>query len=169
MTKTAASHKDQYLKIASKLPIEENFEIPDGLLMPCGTQILVKRLVAGSFMSRGGIIIPDATGKAKGLHGVVMAIGPQVDLQAYPIKEGVKIEFKPGLEEDTLHGGIEYILLDQYSIKGLVPPGNYKHPKFPTNEEKRRETRINAVKNSHDLSNKQMDFINNSTIKDLPS
>ncbi len=160
------SHKTDYLKLASELPIEEGFTIPDGLLMPCGSQILVKRVKSGSFLSRGGIIIPAADDSQKGLHGIVMAIGPQVDLDAYPVKEGVKIEFKPGLEEDTIHDGERYLLIDQYSLKGLVPPGNFKHPKYPTNEEKRRETRINAVQNSKKLADKQLDKINNGSAKD---
>ncbi len=158
------THKEEILKLAAELPIEENFSVPDGLLIPTGQQVLLKRLSSKSFISKGGIIIPDANTKdptKKGVHGLVMAIGPNVDLEAYPIKLGVKVEFRLGIEEDTLHNGESYILTDQFNIKGLAPEDNHKHPKYPTAEELRRMDRIEGTKRIVDLGKSEVDQILN--------
>lgn len=155
------THKEEQLLIASKIPIEDNFQIPDGLMIPCGQQVLIKRIGQEAFISRGGIIIPETSSKKRGIHGIVMAIGPLVDLTSYPVKVGLKVEFRDGLEEDTLHNGIAYLLVDQFNIKGIVPKGNFKHPKYPTTEEKRREERIEVTKRIHKETENGIDKINN--------
>ena len=154
-------HKQEQLNIAAKLPIEKDFQIPDGLILPSSSRVLVKRSGQQAFISSGGIIMPESNSKKKGIHGIVMAIGPSVNLEEYPIKLGIKIEFTDGLEEDTLHNGIAYLLIDQFHIKGIVPDGNYKHPKYPTNAEIRRQNRMDDQVRASKLGDDKINEIQN--------
>lgn len=157
------THKERQLNLVQELPIEKEFQIPDGLLIPSGAQILIKRIGQDPFISKGGIIVPEQSTKKKGLHGIVMAIGPDVDIESSLVKLGIKVEFREGLEEDTLHNGEAYLLIDQFHIKGIVPDGNFKHPKYPTNDELRREDRIEFTKRSQKKSKQQMDELEGRT------
>jgi len=74
----------------------------------------------------------------------------------------MKIEFGIGLDDNTFHEGIPYMLIDQFHVKGAVPDGNYQHPYFPTNREKRRQELIDNTQLAHDIANKKIDEIQNS-------
>ncbi len=159
---TTQEHKEQKLKELSELPIAQDFEIPNGLLIPFANKLLVKKVYQPSRKSAGGIIIPESGDTKHSTHGIIYGIGVGVDLEQYPVKLGMKVEFTIGLDEDTYHEGEAYMCIDQFHIKGAVPEGNYKHPYFPTNREKRRQEMIDNTKRARDISNAKIDEIQNS-------
>ena len=159
---TTKEHKEKAIKELELLPIAKDFVVPDGLLIPFANRVLVRKVFQASRKSAGGIIIPDSGDTKHSTHGIIYAIGCGVDLEQYPVKLGMKVEFTIGLDEDTFHEGESYLCIDQFHIKGAVPDGNYKHPYFPTNKEKRRQMNIDNTKLAHDIANKKIDEIQNS-------
>lgn len=159
---TTAEHKQLKLKELAELPIEPDFELPDGLIIPMGNKVLVKKVHQKAAQSKGGIILSQSGDTKRSTHGIICGIGSTVDLEQYPVKLGMKIEFNIGIEEDTWHEGQAYICMDQFHIKGAVPEGNYKHPYYPTNADKRRQVLIDNGKIAQKLSDAKMDELNNS-------
>lgn len=159
---TTQEHKEKAIKQLAALPIAEDFFVPDGLLIPFSNKVLVRKVYQSARKSAGGIIIPESGDTKHSTHGIVYGIGSGVDLEQYPVKLGMKVEFTIGLDEDTFHEGEAYLCIDQFHIKGAVPDGNYKHPYFPTNKEKRRQMNIDNTKLAHDIANKKIDEIQNS-------
>jgi len=159
---TTAEHKEQKLKELAELPIPEDFMIPDGLILPFNQKVLVKKIPQKSQMRKSGIMLLSGEDQLKhSTLGLVMAIGPTVDLEGCPIKLGMTIEFSIGLEEDTWHEGESYLCIDQFHIKGAVPDGNYKHPHYPTNRELRREVMIENTIRASKIADAKIDEITN--------
>ena len=158
---TTQEHKEQKLKELADLPIEEEFEIPDGLIIPFGQKVLIRRVAQKERYSPGGILMLGDGDTKRSLHDIVVAIGPTVDLESCPIKLGMKVEFGIGLEDDTVHQGISYLCIDQFHIKGAVPEGNYKHPYYPTNRDKRRAVMIENTERAAKITDAKLDEIQN--------
>ena len=160
---TTSEHKEQKLKELAELPIDADFSIPDGLIIPMGQKVLIKKIPQKAVMTKSGVmLLGNEDNLKKSTLGLIMAIGPTVDLEGCPIKLGMKVEFTVGLEEDTYHEGQAYLCIDQFHIKGAVPDGNYKHPYFPTKREIRRQEMIDNTKLANDIANKKIDEIQNS-------
>ena len=159
---TTQEHKEKAIKQLEELPIAEDFSVPDGLLIPFANKVLVRKVHQASIKTAGGIMLAQSADTSRSTHGVIYAIGCGVDLEQYPVKLGMKVEFTIGLDEDTFHEGESYLCVDQFHIKGAVPDGNYKHPYFPTNLEKRRQVNIDNTKLAHKISNDKIDEIQNS-------
>ena len=159
---TTQEHKEQKLKELASLPIEEGFEIPDGLLIPFGQGVLLRRVAQKERYSDGGILLLGDGDIKKSLHGIVVGIGPMVDLDQYPLRLGMKVEFGVGLPDNTVHKGETYLCVDAYHIKCAVPEGNYKHPYYPTNRDKRRAENIENTERASKIFDAKIDEIQNS-------
>lgn len=159
---TTEEHKQQKLKELADLPVDIDFEgIPNGLLIPFGNKILIRKVHQKAMQSKGGIILAESGDTKRSTHGIIYGLGSTVDLEQYPVKLGMKVEFTIGLEEDTYHDGQAYLCIDQYHVKGAVPEGNYKHPYFPTNRDKRRSEMIDNGKRADKIADAKIDKIQN--------
>lgn len=158
---TTKEHKEQKLKELFDLPIPEYFMIPDGLIIPFAAKVLIKKVHQASVKTAAGIMLAQSTDTTRSVHGIICGIGCGVDLELYPVKLGMKVEFSIGLEEDTFHDGQAYMCIDQFHIKGAVPEGNYKHPYYPTNRDKRRAMMIENDIRANKIADAKIDEINN--------
>lgn len=159
---TTQEHKEQKLKELANLPIEEGFEIPDGLLIPFGQNLLIKRVAQKERYSDGGVLLLGDQDIKQSLHGLIVGIGPMVDLENYPVKLGMKVEFGVGLHDNTVHKGDSYLCIDAFHVKCAVPEGNYKNPYYPTNRELRREVMIENTIRASKIADAKIDEIQNS-------
>jgi chaperonin GroES len=91
--------------------------------VPLKDRVLVKRIEQDEH-SAGGIIIPD-TAKEKPIEGIVLAVGPgnRSDdgvLHALDVKKGDKVLFAKWGGTEVKIKGVEYIILKESDILGVV-------------------------------------------------
>ena len=54
---TTSEHKEQKLKELAELPIDADFSIPDGLIIPMGQKVLIKKIPQKAVMTKSGVML----------------------------------------------------------------------------------------------------------------
>jgi hypothetical protein len=160
MTQINQSQKKR-LEIINGLPIEENFEIPKGLPIPIGSNILIKPIAYKEVKLASGVMLPASSSRKKQYLAVVYLIGEEV---TKPIREGIKIEYEEHVDvtpSELIHKGEVYLVISEHHIRCVVPPDVYKYPVYETNEEKRRITKADDQKDFIKKQDEKFDEIQN--------
>ena len=160
-------HKQKHLEIINNLPLEQGFHIPAGLPIPIGDRLLIKPVMQKNNRTESGLIIPQSSSRRSEYMGIVMLLGDEVTLPVFP---GLKVEFELGAYHPTnnpqgelVHKGIIYVTMSQHLIRAIIPPDVFKYPVYETNEEKRRQMRIDETKQAKEYFDKKQDQINNNS------
>lgn len=88
------------------------------MIRPVGRRVLVKRIEREA--KKGSIIIPD-TAKERPQEGIVEAVAkvPKDD-DPLPVKKGNKILFGKYGGTEIEYDGVEYLILDEDDIMGII-------------------------------------------------
>lgn len=152
------NHKEQVLQELESL-YDPNFKVPPGLFIPLGTRVLVKECSQEEYKTQAGIIISGAASLQNAKIGIVFRIGESVTI---PIKIGHKVAYDKFALNGIVHNGIQYTDLMEHQVFSVVPPSNYLATYVPTKEDLRRKDRIDFTKRNHEITNSQIDKIQDS-------
>src|SRR3984957_17217425 len=99
---------------------------------PLHDRVVVRRIESDE-KSKGGIIIPD-TAKEKPQEGEVVAVGPgarddQGKVHALDVKGGDRILFGKWSGAEVKIGGVEYLVMKETDIVGVIETGSAKKSK----------------------------------------
>lgn len=150
------------LEIINSIPVEIDFEIPKGLPIPIGSNIIVKPIIQKEIKLASGVMLSASSSRKKQYLAVVYLIGEEV---TKPIREGIKIEYEEHVDvtpSELIHKGEVYLVISEHHIRCVVPPDVYKYPVYETKEEKRRATKIDDQKAYIKKSDEKLDKIQNS-------
>lgn len=94
-----------------------------GMIRPLGDRVLVQRMQAEE-KTAGGILLPE-TAKEKPLEGKVIAIGSGKVLKdgtrtTMSVKVGDRVLFTAYAGKDLKHGGVEYTIMSEEDILGVI-------------------------------------------------
>lgn len=146
--------RNERLKELNNLPIEEDFEIPKGLFIPFGRDVLIKEIKQGE-IKRNGIIVGIPTSKTVGASiGVIYAKGEDC---FKPLYEGMRVYYEPQSMLRVYCNNDEYIQLPEDFVFGAAPPETYLQPYVADTVAKRRESRIAGEKKVRDRDSKQFE------------
>lgn len=135
------------------LPIEEGFELPPGFPMPYGEWVIVLRGKQEDQMRPSGFIMLGGETR-NALIGTLMCFGSGC---LKPFKAGVKVLFSPNANQSIVYDGITYLYMSEYDVYCTLPPKSYIRPHFKDFFEKRRESRVDGLKNKSLDNDKKME------------
>ncbi len=166
MTKTGVifapkSHKEQTLVIINSLPLDGNYQEITGLPIPLMDRLLIKPIKQGEVKLPVGILLPKSSSQKNQMFGLVYAMGSEVTI---PVRLGLKIEYEEFAatpESEINHKGETYLIISQHALRAIIPPSAYKYPVYETNDEKRRQMRMDEQSIANKIGEAKLDKLNN--------
>lgn len=129
------------------LELEDGFNPIAGLPIPFRDMVMILPVIQGDKKTASGIILPGNSDAANDRKiGIVTRMGPDVNI---PIKIGMKVFFESKGNYYYINGsdGNMYLFMHQHMIYGACTPTSYFVPAWKDKDQKRRESRIEGLKN----------------------
>lgn len=139
----------------NSLPIPADFEIPEGIFIPFGRDVLIKEIKQGEVKTKSGIITAVAATKTVGASvGYIVMRGEECFKPHY---EGMKVYYEPTSLLRVYCKGEEYIQLPEDYVFGAAPPETYLQPYVADFIGRRREKRVDQQKAFMEKSDKKLE------------
>jgi co-chaperonin GroES (HSP10) len=138
------------LEEINALELDEGFTPIMGLPIPFRDMVVVLPVMQGDKKTASGIILPGNSDAANDRKiGIVVRYGPGINLNDTPIRIGMKVFFESKGNYYMINGtdGNVYLFMHQHMIYGAVTPDTYFIPNWKDKDQKRRESRIEGLKN----------------------
>jgi len=114
------------MEAVNTIPIDKDFKVPDGFIIPLRSQLYVKRENKNYGLNRteGGLIIPDtAPNTVVPDVGTVYAVGDEVSDFVFP---GLKVTFQGEIPYmEVMINGIVYLRMFEHELLGILPPKSF--------------------------------------------